>query len=47
MRAMKYWNSSHRAWIDVPNPGNIHGQLGRSSEQPDLAESVPSYCKGV
>ncbi|KAK4819013.1 hypothetical protein QYF61_024129 [Mycteria americana] len=30
-----------------PIPGNIQGQVGRGSEQPDLVEDVPAHCKGV
>jgi len=30
-----------------PIPGNIQGQFGWSSEQPDLAEDVPAHCRGV
>jgi len=30
-----------------PIPGNIQGQVGRGSEQPDLAEDVPAYGRGV
>jgi len=28
-------------------PGNIQGQVGRGSEQPDLVEDVPAHCRGV
>lgn len=28
-------------------PGNIRGQVGQGSEQPDLVENVPAYCRGV
>lgn len=44
---MKHWNSSHRAVVEAPNPGNIHGQVGRACEQSDLDENVPSYGKGI
>jgi len=27
-------------------PRNIQGQVGRSSEQPDLTEDVPGHCGG-
>jgi len=27
-------------------PGNIQGQVGWGSEQPDLVEDVPAYCRG-
>ena len=30
-----------------PIPGNIPGQAGRGSEQPDLAEDVPAHGRGV
>jgi len=30
-----------------PIPGNIPGQVGQGSEQPDLVEDVPAHCKGV
>ncbi|KAK4818961.1 LOW QUALITY PROTEIN: hypothetical protein QYF61_022628 [Mycteria americana] len=29
-----------------PIPGNIQGQVGRGSEQPDLVEDVPAHCRG-
>lgn len=29
----------------VPIPGNIQGQDIWSSEQPDLLENVPAYCR--
>jgi len=30
-----------------PIPRNIQGQAGQGSEQPDLVEDIPAYCKGV
>jgi len=30
-----------------PILGNIQGQVGRGSEQPDLAEDVPAHCRGL
>lgn len=27
--------------------GNIQGQAGLASEQPDLVKGVPAYCRGV
>ena len=30
-----------------PVPGNIQGQVGQGSEQPDLVEDVPAHCRGV
>jgi len=30
-----------------PIPGNIQGHVGQGSEQPILAEDVPSHCRGV
>jgi len=29
-----------------PIPGNIQGQVGQGSEQPDPAEDVPAHCRG-
>jgi len=28
-------------------PGNIQGQVGQGSEQPDLVEDIPVLCRGV
>ena len=30
-----------------PIPGNLQRQVGWRSEQPDLVEDVPAYCRGV
>ncbi|KAK4808965.1 hypothetical protein QYF61_015199 [Mycteria americana] len=30
-----------------PIPGNIQGQVGQGSEQPDLVEDVPAHCRGL
>jgi len=30
-----------------PIPGNIQGQVGWGSEQPDLIEDIPAHCGGV
>ncbi|KAK4815290.1 hypothetical protein QYF61_026195 [Mycteria americana] len=30
-----------------PIPGNIQGQVGQGSEQPDLVEDVPAHCRGA
>jgi len=30
-----------------PIPGNIQGQVGWGSEQPDVVEDVPAHCSGV
>jgi len=30
-----------------PILGNVQGQVGRGSEQPDLVEDVPAHCRGV
>jgi len=30
-----------------PIPGNIQGQVGQGSEQPDLVVDVPTQCRGV
>ena len=29
------------------NYGNIQDQAGQGSEQPDLAEDVPTFCRGI
>lgn len=31
-------------WL-MPHPGNIQGQVEEDSEQPDLVEDVPAYCR--
>ena len=28
-------------------PGNIRGQVGRGSVQPDPVEDVPVHCRGI
>ena len=30
-----------------PIPGNVQGQVGWGSEQPDPVEDVPAHCRGV
>jgi len=30
-----------------PIPGNIPGQVGQGSEQPDPLEGVPAHCRGL
>ena len=30
-----------------PVPGDVQGQAGQGSEQPDLAMHVPVHCRGV
>lgn len=38
-----------KGWNSVPYPGvpgNIPGQAGQGSEQPDLVEDVPAHCEG-
>ena len=30
-----------------PISGNIQGQVGQDSEQPDLVEDVPAYSRGI
>jgi len=30
-----------------PIPGTIQGQVGQSSEKPDLVKDVPAYCRGI
>jgi len=31
----------------LPNPGNIQGQAGWGSEQPNLVEDSLAHCKGI
>lgn len=28
-------------------PGNIQGQVGQASEQPNLVEGAPAHCRGI
>ena len=44
---MKHWNRLPREVVECPTPGNIQGQVGRSSEQPGLVEDVPAHCREV
>ena len=44
VRVVRHWDSSPKV---CPIPGDIKGQVGRGSEQPDLAVGVPVYCRGV
>ena len=30
-----------------PVPGNVRGQVGWDSQQPDPVMDVPDYCRGV
>ena len=30
-----------------PMAGNVQGQVGQGSEQPDLVEDVPAHCRGL
>ena len=46
MRAVTHWHRLSRGGR-CPIPGSIHGQVGRGSEQPDLPEDVPAYCRGT
>lgn len=46
MRVVKHWNRLPRS-RRCPIPGNMHGQAGRGSEQSDLFENVPAYCRGI
>jgi len=43
MRVVTQWNGLPRC----PISGNIQGQVGRGSEQPDLVEDVRARCRGV
>jgi len=46
MRVLKHW-SRLLSGGRCPKPGNIQGQVGRGSEQPDLVEDVPAHCRGI
>ena len=45
MRVVKHWHRLPREVADAPVPGNIQGQIGRGSEQPDRVEGVPAHCR--
>ncbi|PKU41182.1 hypothetical protein llap_8511 [Limosa lapponica baueri] len=47
LRMMKHWPKLPREVVDAPSLGNSQGQVGWGSEQPDLVEDVPAYCKGI
>jgi len=34
-------------WPRCPVPGDIQGQVGQGSEQPDLVSGVLIHCRGV
>lgn len=44
MRVVKHWDRFPRRM--VPHPGDIQGQVGWGTEQPDL-EVVPAPCRGL
>jgi len=44
---VKPWQQLAQTGGQCPIPGNIQGQAGRGSEQPDPVENVPAYCMGV
>ena len=45
MRVVKHWNKLAQRGNGGPIPGNIQGQAGRGSEQPDLIKDVPPPCR--
>ena len=47
LRVVKHWHRLPREGVDAPIPGNIPGQVGWGSEQPDLVEDVPAHCRGL
>jgi len=42
----KHCNRLPREVGDAPSFGDIQGQAGRGSEQPDIAAGVPVHCRG-
>ena len=47
MRVVKTLEQVARRSGRCPIPGNIQGEVGRDSKQPDLVEGVPIHCRGV
>ena len=47
MRVMKCCNRLPREAVAAPLPGSVQGQVGWSSEQPDLVEDVAAHGRGV
>ena len=45
MRVVKHWNRLPREVADAPSLETL--KIGWGSEQPDLVEDVPAYCRGV
>ena len=48
---MIFWKEGEKCeWENTsggcPDPGDIQGQAGWGSEQPDLAVGIPDYCSG-
>jgi len=46
MRVVKHWHRLPRDVVDAPSLETFKVR-GRGSEQPDLAEDVPAYWKGL
>jgi len=43
---VKHWQRAAQRSGGWPLPGSVQGQVGRSSEQPGLAEDVPAHGGG-
>jgi len=43
---VRHWNRFVQRGDGCPIPGNIQGQAGWGSKQPDLAVGVPVHCRG-
>jgi len=46
MRVVRHWDRLPKGGR-CSVPGNVQGQGGWGSEQPDQVEDVPAHCRGV
>jgi len=47
MSVVKRWHRLPREAVAAPLPGSVQGQVGWSSEQPGVVESVLAHGRGV